>query len=411
MNPRADVTDYVTVTAPEVVVWVDEAGNTVSMETGTANVAISTPAPNSKASVSDTPAVATPSSQSVAPAPPSPLPSSFFAPPAPAPSEAPTTTLPPPAPFEGTSISARPPTASNSDVPPADFRYGQPSAPPASAPSAPETPEPSSTQAAALQAQGSGFGITWSPYNADSTCKSQDQANSEFAQLAGYGYTMVRIYDVDCSQVAMAIASTAKYNMAIFAGLTALDNLVPNLNSMISQVGSNWHMINTVSIGNELYNSGLAAVGEVVAALGTARSILKPAGFSGPIVTVDVFDQIIAHPELCNASDYCAANCHAFFDNQITADKAGDYVSKMWSLIAQQTPGKEVMITESGWPWAGSANGAAIPSVANQQAAIASLRSAFANNSGSIVLFESYDSEWKQPGLLGVEQYFGVYGH
>jgi exo-beta-1,3-glucanase (GH17 family) len=222
---------------------------------------------------------------------------------------------------------------------------------------------------------------------------------------------MVRIYGVGCNQVAMAIASVEKYNMVIFAGLTSLDNLVPNLNSMISQVGSNWHMVNTVSIGNELVNDGLAAVEDVVAALGTARSILKPAGFGGRIVTVDVFDQIIAHPELCGASDYCAANCHAFFDDQITADQAGDYVSKIWSWIAQQTPGKEVMITESGWPRAGSANGAAIPSVANQQVAIASLKSAFANNTGSIFLFDSYDAEWKQPGPLGVEQYFGINDH
>jgi exo-beta-1,3-glucanase (GH17 family) len=411
MHPRADVTEYVTVTAPEVVVWVDEAGSTVSIETRTTNVAISTPSPISNPTVSDTPAVATPPSQSAAPALPSSLPSSYFAPPAPAPTEAPTTTLPPPAPFESAPISTPLPTASNSDVTPADFRYGPPSAPPASEPSASPAPEPSSTQAAALQAQGSGFGITWSPYNADSTCKSQDQANSEFAPLAGYGYTMVRTYGVDCNQVAMAIASAAKYNMVIFAGLTSLDNLVPNLNSMISQVGSNWHMINTVSIGNELVNDGLAAVEEVVAALGTTRSVLKPAGFGGPIVTVDVFDQIVAHPELCGASDYCAANCHAFFDDEITADKAGDYVSKIWSWIAQQIPGKEVMITESGWPWGGSANGAAIPSVANQQVAIASLRSAFANNSGSIFLFDSYDAEWKQSGPLGVEQYFGIYGH
>jgi exo-beta-1,3-glucanase (GH17 family) len=209
----------------------------------------------------------------------------------------------------------------------------------------------------------------------------------------------------------MTIAGVAKYNMVIFAGLTSLDNLVPNLSSMISQVGSNWHMIDTVSIGNELVNNGLAAVDEVVTALGTARSILNRAGFSGRIVTVDVFDQIVAHPELCDASDYCAANCHAFFDNQITADRAGDYVSKVWSWIAQQNPGKEVTITESGWPRAGSANGAAIPSRANQQVAIASLRSAFANNPSSIFLFDSYDAEWKQPGPLGVEQYFGIHGH
>jgi exo-beta-1,3-glucanase (GH17 family) len=222
---------------------------------------------------------------------------------------------------------------------------------------------------------------------------------------------MVRIYGIDCNQVAMTIAAVAQYNMAIFAGLVDLSNLATNLASMITQVGSNWDMIDTVYIGNELINNGLAAVGDVVAALGTARATLNPAGFAGRIVTVDVFDQFLGNTELCNASDYCAANCHAYFDNQVTADQAGEYVSTIVAEIAQSNPGKEVMITESGWPWAGAPNGAAIPSVVNQQTAIGSLRSAFANSSGSIMLFDSYDAMWKQPGPYGVEQYFGIYGH
>jgi exo-beta-1,3-glucanase (GH17 family) len=221
---------------------------------------------------------------------------------------------------------------------------------------------------------------------------------------------MVRIYDVDCNQVAMTIAAGSQYNMAIFASLVSLDKLADKLASMISQVGSNWHMIDTVSIGNELVNNGLDPA-VVVAAIATARPILNAAGYSGRIVTVDVFDQLINHPELCTASDYCAANCHAFFDNQITAEQAGNYVSQAFSAIAQKIPGKEVKITESGWPWSGSANGAAIPSPANQQTAIANLKAAFANNTGSLMLFDSYDATWKQPGPFGVEQYFGIYGH
>lgn len=209
----------------------------------------------------------------------------------------------------------------------------------------------------------------------------------------------------------MTIAAVQKYNMAIFAGLVNLQDLGDNLAAIISQVGSNWSMIDTVNIGNELVNDGLASVSEVVAALGTARATLYPAGFMGRIVTVDVFDTILANPQLCYVSDYCAANCHAFFDNQITSSQAGGYVSGILAQITQQIPGKEVMITESGWPWSGNANGAAVPSVADQQAAIGSLRSAFANNPASLILFDSFDDPWKQPGPYSVEQYFGVYGH
>ena len=231
--------------------------------------------------------------------------------------------------------------------------------------------------------------------------------------MAAAGFTSVRVYGVDCNQVAMTIAAVSQYNMAIFAGLTVLDNLAANLASMVSQVSStnSWHMIDTVSICNECINNNAAAVGDVVAALGTARATLGPAGFTGHVVTVDVFVQFFNHPELCQNSDYCAANCHAFFDDQITADGAGDYVAQQAAAIAQAVPGKAVVITESGWPWAGNANGAAVPSVANQQAAIASLKSAFASNPGGLIIFDSFDAGWKQPGPYGVEQYFGIYGH
>jgi exo-beta-1,3-glucanase (GH17 family) len=436
VHPRADVTDYVTVTAPEVVVWVDHQGCTVSIETRNPSVSTSMPAPLPTPSVSDTPAIGTPSAQISAPVEPSPIPSSFFASPSSAPTEALATTSPDPAPAESTSAPApvesastptpppgakeaptNAPAASYSDSPTNGFEGGPPSepaTPPTSSSAKPahSEPEPSGTQGATHQAQGSGLGlgITWSPYMVDSNCKSQDQANSEFAQLAGEGFSMVRIYGIDCNQVAMTIAAVSQYNMAIFAGLISLDNLATNLNSMITQVRSNWHMIDTVSIGNELVNNGLDP-GVVVAALDTARGILNPAGYAGRIVTVDVFDQFSQHPELCQASDYCAANCHAFFDSQITADQAGDYVSQAAASIASAIPGKDVMITESGWPWAGAPNGAAVPSPANQQTAIGSLKAAFANNPGSLMVFDSYDAMWKQPGPFGVEQYFGMYGH
>ena len=391
VHPRADVTldvtEYVTVTAPEVIVWINDQGGTVSIETRTNSVAASTPAPIS--------AVVKPSTKSTPIAPTQRLSSSFAAP-SPLWSEQPTETLSTP-----TLTPTADPAASTSDAPPAGTTDASTSAPPGPPPSASPAP----------QVQRSNFGVAWSPYNADSTCKSQDQVDCEFATLAGTGFTLVRIYGVDCNQIAMTIAAVQKYNMAIFAGLVNLQDLGDNLAAIISQVGSNWSMIDTVNIGNELVNDGLASVSEVVAALGTARATLYPAGFMGRIVTVDVFDTILANPQLCYVSDYCAANCHAFFDNQITSSQAGGYVSGILAQITQQIPGKEVMITESGWPWSGNANGAAVPSVADQQAAIGSLRSAFANNPASLILFDSFDDPWKQPGPYSVEQYFGVYGH
>ena len=58
---------------------------------------------------------------------------------------------------------------------------------------------------------------------------------------------------------------------------------------------------------------------------------------------------------------------------------------------------------ETGWPTAGSPNGAAIPSKENQEIAKAGLLSSLDNK---VVLFSAFDDTWKNPGSFGVEQYW-----
>lgn len=56
------------------------------------------------------------------------------------------------------------------------------------------------------------------------------------------------------------------------------------------------------------------------------------------------------NPELCKASDYCAINCHAFFDGKVTADKAGPFVANWAKMVSDAAGGKTTVITETGWP-------------------------------------------------------------
>ena len=173
-------------------------------------------------------------------------------------------------------------------------------------------------------------------------------------------------------------------------------------------IKGNWGPVDTVVIGNEIVNQG-GNVNLVAAAVNSARGILQIAGFTKNVVAVDTFTAHQEYPQICQASDYCAVNAHAFFDPNTQASDAGSFVKNVISKI--QNYGKPIIVTESGWPYEGSANGVAVPSVANQQAAIASLKSAFAGNPGGLFLFQAYDASYKQPGNFGVEPYFGIYGH
>lgn len=98
--------------------------------------------------------------------------------------------------------------------------------------------------------------------------------------------------------------------------------------------------------------------------------------------------------ELCTASDFCAINCHAFFDGNTLPEDAGQFVKDWVKQISEAAGGKTVVVSESGWPHQGNPNDKAIPSPENQAAAIASLKAAFGGGS-NLVLYNSYNDLWK----------------
>lgn len=252
-----------------------------------------------------------------------------------------------------------------------------------------------------------GYGISYAPYNADGTCKTQAQVNSDFEQISDF--SIVRSYGVDCNQVSTILSAAKAKNMKVLLGVFNIQpasQLAADISTLVSAVGGDWSSVHSVSIGNEDVNQGKAQPADVVAATNSGRSQLRAAGFSGPVVHVDTFNQIIAHPEMCEASDYAAANCHAFFDPNTSADNAGAFVAKQAAAIKSACGGKEVYITESGWPHGGDANGLAVPSPQNQQTALAGLKSSFKSN---LFLFSAFDDLWKQnnAGTYGAEQYWG----
>ncbi|KAF3763800.1 family 17 glycoside hydrolase [Cryphonectria parasitica EP155] len=262
------------------------------------------------------------------------------------------------------------------------------------------------------RATGSGlFGVAYAPYNADGSCKSANQIMSDFGVL-GKTYGMVRVYGVDCNQIPSVYAAAKANNLRVMYGIFSLDNLGDQIATLTSGINSDWSNVDTVSVGNELVNNGQASPQQILDALSSARQMLKAAGWGGPVVTVDTFVAALAHPELCSASDYCAVNIHPFFDPNTPASSAGTFVLNMVQALRTKlgNPSARVRVTESGWPWQGSANSQAIPGVDNQAAAVDSIQKAFSSNPEDMVLFSAFNDRWKtaaEPTFFA-EQYWGM---
>ncbi|PUU79650.1 glycoside hydrolase superfamily [Tuber borchii] len=248
-------------------------------------------------------------------------------------------------------------------------------------------------------------GIVYSPYNADGTCKDQSSFLSDAAQLQGF--SRLRLYGIDCNQVTYGIAAAKQYGFKLFLGIHNIASSDDEIKQLITQVGSDWGLVDTVSVGNEVVNSGQMSASDVAARVNSARDLLRPAGYTGPVVTVDTFVAIMANPVLCEASDYAAANCHPFFDGKVAASASGDFLKTQSQNVQNACGGKKVLITETGWPSQGNSNGACVPSPDNQAAALSSIKSAMGSN---VIYFTAFDDLWKTdtPATFNAEKHWGI---
>ncbi len=260
---------------------------------------------------------------------------------------------------------------------------------------------------------GNGYGITYSPYNSDGSCKSADAVNTDFNGFVG-GYSYVRTYGVDCDTVKNVLSAAKTHGMKLFQGVFDINDLDNALNTIISEVGGNWGDIHTVSIGNELVTSQQSSADQVMAKVSEARRKLRAAGYKGPVVTVDTLVAAVNHPQLCDGSDYCAVNSHPFFDPNTSADQAGTFFTTQMGQLRNSLANKDqtIVVAEAGWPSKGSTNGKAVPSVENQKTAVAAIKSAFSADPSKVVLFNPYNMHWKKSNAaqFDAEPWWGFLG-
>ncbi|KAL7619964.1 Cell surface mannoprotein mp65 [Parahypoxylon ruwenzoriense] len=281
--------------------------------------------------------------------------------------------------------------------------------------SAPE-PTPSAeppTTSPPISGGNSLHGVTYSPYKGSGGCKTAAEVDADFAIIAK-DYGVIRLYGVDCDQVATAYTAAKKYGNKLFLGIFDINSIDQAVSTMAEGVKYDWSIVDTVSVGNELVNNGGASASQSLDALNRTRSALRAAGYKGPVVIVDTFVAMLAHPELCEQSDYCAVNVHPFFDPNTGPHQAGSFVTSTVSNIRSKLsdPGKRVVVTETGWPWQGQSNGMAVPGMDQQTTAISSIKSAYIDNASDVILFTAFNDMWKKPdaGTFMAEQFWGMGG-
>ncbi|KAI9643477.1 Cell surface mannoprotein mp65 [Ciborinia camelliae] len=265
-----------------------------------------------------------------------------------------------------------------------------------------------------VAASSGGFGFAYSPYMANSNCKTQDQVNQDFAAIPS-GYSTVRIYGTDCNQVTTTLVAAKKHGFKIFAGVYDFSQVSAETQAIVDAVNGDWSTITTISIGNEWVNNGVTDAAGVAKAVATAKAILSGAGYPGKVVAVDTLAATKLNPTLCENVDYCAVNCHPFFDTNTAADAAGKFISTQISELRAllSNPNIDIVITETGWPSSGTSHDQAVASTEAQTTAIAAIKDVFASNQSNVFLFSTFNDYWKvnTPALYMAEKSWGYLGN
>lgn len=281
---------------------------------------------------------------------------------------------------------------------------------PASVAALQTAPPPTDNKIQAASLAGTSFkkGVTYSTKVASGECKTPAQIQTDVAFLVSQGHDLIRLYGTECGGPKNLQAAVKDTGVWMFLGIFDISQAAAGASDIATQLGKDWSQVHTVAIGNEVVQNG-GDPGAVVAAIGTARSALRGLGYNGPVVTVDTAIKVEVHPELCQKSDYCAVNCHAFWDGN-APDKAAKTIDFHVQALKEKTGMNKVIITESGWPTCGSSEGASTASPEAQSAAIASLKSV---SSADVILFSAFNELWKADfgGSKGGEKCWGIYGN
>lgn len=261
------------------------------------------------------------------------------------------------------------------------------------------------------------IGITYDPFagsEGSSRCKTEQEVAIEFDKMKDY--KIVRIYGMSCNIIPLAVQNALKNSQKLMAGAylsnrgngESLEQVIQELKKSIDQyAGGNWDIIQLFTVENERVNDHDMTVSDVVGAIHDARARLRGLGYNGPVGAVETVPATIDNPAICEASDVVMVNCHPFFDANTAAQNAGEFVKSQIDLVKSTCKANRVIVTESGWPHQGDANGAAVPSPENQRIALGSIRSHFEYD---MFLHNAFDSTWKSDwaSSFNAERWWGV---
>lgn len=251
--------------------------------------------------------------------------------------------------------------------------------------------------------------MTYSPYTSQGGCKDATTVAADLAIIGKKGFTSVRVYSTDCNTLENIGTAARENGLKLILGVWISSSGIGAAKGQVEDIiaWGQWDLVELIVVGNEAVFNGYTSASELAAFVSSSASSFKSAGYTGLVTLTEplsVWEDSSAASAFCDIVDVVGANLYAFFNADVSADKAGSFIQSQIDILNNICSGKPVYVLESGWPSAGNCNGAACPGRQEQATALQGIH----NTVGAQVVFLSFEDEpWKEPGQFGVEQHWG----
>ncbi|MGD0115337.1 MAG: glycosyl hydrolase family 17 protein [Dehalococcoidia bacterium] len=113
-----------------------------------------------------------------------------------------------------------------------------------------------------------------------------------------------------------------------------------------------------------------------------------------PVATADTYDRLLAHPAVLAAGDVVLANLYPYWQG-IDVQQAMASLQSEYQQVKTVAGGKQVLVSETGWPSDGDPYGNAVPSPENAALYFSNFVSWARTGGVGYLYFEAFDESWK----------------
>ena len=163
-------------------------------------------------------------------------------------------------------------------------------------------------------------------------------------------------------------------------------------------------LVNIAAVGNEVIYRKELAENELISYINYVKANIN----NIPVGYVDAYYEFRDRPNITNACDIILANCYPFWEG-CASEYSLLYMKDMFQEAIKAANGKKVIITETGWPSAGSDLWGAHPSYKNYLKYFINTQLWSKNNNIDIFYFSSFDESWKIDSEGDVGAYWGLW--